>query len=118
MKRFGLSVNRTQIMMANIAFASITLKLNSFVPRYVILPSIIGDSLEIPETAFSVQSLRSFLENLTLYVVSFTVTFTAWDRFYAYSKGFENPFDKLSTKLILGDYMGSSYNHIKSLLCY
>ena len=93
-------VNRPKILMTFIAFISIILNLNSIIPRYLILPFMITNGR--PHlSALIIQSIRDYLDNISLYMDSFTITIIAWDRFYALTKVFINPFDGKSTKRIL-----------------
>ncbi len=72
------ALNRPKILMANIALSDTILTLVLCIPRFIVI-TLLVDSY--PLIAHITQSIRVFLENLTLYVEAFTMTIIAWDRY-------------------------------------
>ncbi|XP_054159761.1 tachykinin-like peptides receptor 86C [Oppia nitens] len=89
--------SRPKVLMSNIAVSDTILTLNTIFPRLAIM-KLIADH---PISAHVFQSIRNYLDNITLYITSFTFTLIACDRYYAITKIFNNPFDGISTKKLL-----------------
>lgn len=88
-------LNRPKILMANICISDTILTINSIVPRLFMLKFVY---LANPFAAHVLQSIRQYLDNITLYATSFTFTVIACDRYYAITHVWDNPFDGYSTK--------------------
>ncbi|XP_054152803.1 uncharacterized protein LOC128951581 [Oppia nitens] len=93
-----ISKNRPKLLMANICLSDIILTMSSWLFRYCLLSVTIR---LCPLAANILQSSQLYLENLSLYVTGLTFTLIAWDRYYALSRVFNNPFDKLNTRLLV-----------------
>ena len=90
-------INRPKILMANIAVSDTLLTINSIVPRLFLIELVYHSC---PLAAHVLQSIRQYLDNLTLYATSFAFTLVACDRYFAITRVFNNPFDDYSTRKI------------------
>ncbi|XP_054152802.1 uncharacterized protein LOC128951580 [Oppia nitens] len=93
-----ISKNRPKLLMANICLSDTILTMSSWLFRYCLLSVTIR---LCPLAANILQSSQLYLENLSLYVTGLTFTLIAWDRYYSLSRVFNNPFDKLNTRLLV-----------------
>lgn len=69
---------RPKVLMASVTLSDTILTLASIIPRFLVIQHI-KDSH--PLLAHLIQSLRLYLENLSLYVEAFVMVVVVWDRY-------------------------------------
>ena len=91
-------ITRPKLLIVNIALSDTLLILESLLPRYVLVPIVIDSH---PFSAHVIQSVSNYVNALTLYVTSMTMTVIACDRYCAITRVFSNPMDRVSTKAMI-----------------
>jgi hypothetical protein len=91
--------SRPKMLLGNIALSDIIYILAFILPLMVIMPLIIENNSFISHI---IQSTTNYINAISLYVTSLTITAIALDRYYLIIfTTIENPFDKISSKMLI-----------------
>ena len=95
---FNYRNRRSIILMSNIALSGSLLTLDFLVPIFLINPFLVDRH---PLTASIVQSVYYYVNTLTLFLISISMTVLSIDQYFAFTRIFTNPLDDIKTKHIM-----------------
>ena len=89
---------RPNLLMTTIAISGLLVIFDFFIPIFMLVPGLNQIHHNI---SMVLQSLVNYINALSLYVISFTMTFLSIDQYYSLTRVFNNPLDKISTNFLL-----------------
>ena len=105
--------NRPIILMANIAFSGFLLNLNFILTLFMINPFLVDNHLMI---ASIVNSVMYYLNALSLFVISLSMTLLSCDQYFVFTRVFTNPMDNISDKKDVNLYLVYKSITVRSVL--
>ena len=94
----GHKLTRQRILMTNIAFCALLVIFEASLPFFILVPILIGVSSTL---IMVIESIGSYLDALSMYALSITMTLISCDQYFLLINVFCAPLNKMSTKWIM-----------------
>lgn len=96
--KFPHKKTRQRLLMTNIAFCALIVIFETSVPFFIVVPLLIDVSSRV---ALAVVSIGSYLDALSLYALSITLTLISCDQYFLLVDVFSTPLNRVSTKWLM-----------------